>query len=339
MPRPRYTIRKLRKIPRCMAAVVFLMFVEPEVPAEEMADLKAGAEGFNRGDFTEAKRRFEKALAADAKNSEARLYLGRIALEEQRYRDGMHQLELASKECPTNAVYVLWLARGYGLQAKEAGIPGGLGPALKSKAAFEKAVALDPDLIEAREDLLQFHLEAPGIIGGSRRMARAQANEIKKRDPYVGLLVQGDLLLDERKFREAERIYQSAAEMKPAKPDAYYRLGRLCLETKEFGKASSSFENILQLDTNEVAACYYIGQTGALSGQGLPRAEEALKRYLLTRPRFYKPSLAAAHFCLGQIYERKGDRDLARAEFQRALKLEPDHKEAKASLRKLRSGP
>ncbi|MBM3838555.1 MAG: tetratricopeptide repeat protein [Verrucomicrobia bacterium] len=306
------------------------------IAATDAAALKGAIASFERHDFPAAERQFHRLLAADPANTEARLYLGRIALEEHRLTEGIDHLDHATRLNPTNAVYFLWLARGYGLQARNAGIPTGIGPALKSRAAFEKSVALDPGLIEAREDLIQFHREAPGIVGGSRRAARAHAIEIMKREPYIGALIQGDLLMDERKNREAESVYRGAAELKPGQVDAYYRIGLLHLKLKEYEKAFSAFERVLQIDINEVEACFYIGEAGAVSGQRLPRAAEALKAYLKTRPWSILPSLADAHFRLGQVYERQEKHELARAEFQAALKLEPGHKEAKAAFRKLR---
>src|SRR5262249_32319220 len=162
---------------------------------------------------------------------------------------------------------------------------------------------LAPDFIPAREDLIQFHRRAPGIIGGSRKAAEAQAQEISRRDPYLGWLIAGDLLIDKKKFLEAEARYRSASLLKPAKSDAFYRLGLLHLETKEFEQAFSAFERILSLDTNEMAAFFYIGHTGALSGKQLNRAEEALRIYLGTKPQIDRPSLAQAHFALGRVCE------------------------------------
>jgi tetratricopeptide (TPR) repeat protein len=309
----------------------------PTLAAADSAALKAAIESFNRHDLPEAKSQFQRLLAGESANAEARMYLGRLALEEGRLDDAIDHLDRAAQLNPTNAVYFLWLARGYGLQARKAGIPTGIGPALRSRSAFEKSVTLDPELIEAREDLIQFHRKAPGIVGGSRRAARSHANEIKKRDPYLGALIQGDLLMDERKYREAENVYRAAAETKPGHVDAYYRLGLLYSKRKEFEKAFPAFEKILQLDTNEVEACFYMGEAGALSGLRLPRAEEALKVYLRTRPWSIMPSLADAHFRLGQIYEHQRKHDLACVEFQAALKLDPDLQAVKAALRNLRS--
>ena len=142
--------------------------------------------------------------------------------------------------------------------------------------------------------------------------------------------------MDEKKYREAENMYRAAAESHPEKPDAYYRLGKLYLKTKEWDRAFSAFEKTLQADSGEVEALFGIGETGALSGQRLASAEEALKNYLNSKPWSFMPSLAEAHFRLGQIHERRGEHASARIEFQAALKLDPDYKEAKVALRKLK---
>lgn len=290
---------------------------------------------FNEQKFLAARRSFEAMLVTELKKGMAEYYLGRIALEEGDFDESVQHLERAVSIRSDHAEFFLWLARARGMQAQKAGVPGGIGPALKSKSAFEKAIALDPNLVEAREDLVQFHREAPGIIGGSRRVARLQAAEIKKRDTYIGTLVQGDLLLDEKKFREAERIYRSAVDMKPDHTEAYYRLGLLYLETKEIEKAFTAFDKILELKPSQITAEYYIGQTGATSGQRLSRAEAALKHYLATKPWSFMPSLSDAHFRLGQIYQQKNEASFARKEFEAALNLEPDHKEAKTALKRL----
>src|SRR5205085_11543518 len=44
----------------------------------------------------------------------------------------------------------------------------------------------DPNLIDARFSLIEFYLQAPGIMGGSETKAIEQANEIKRRDPLAG---------------------------------------------------------------------------------------------------------------------------------------------------------
>ena len=290
---------------------------------------------FEQHDFAEARPIFEAMVATNSANFDAKVYLGRIALEEGRLDDGVQLLEQASSGWGTNASAFLWLGRAYGLQARATGAPTGAGPARRAKAAFEKAISLDPDLIDGREGLVKFYREAPRIIGGGRKPALAEVEQIKKRDLYSGLLIHGDILMDARKYSEARRVYEQALEKKPEHVDAWYRLGILFIETKEFQKAFEAFDKILSMKADEQSVHYYIGKTCALSGQQLKRGEESLETYLKTKPWYIMPPLSAAHLHLATIYERQGRTDEARAEYQSVLKLNPACSGAKDRLRRL----
>ena len=303
----------------------------------------SGAELFREREFDAARRAFRAHLHSDPDNADVRLFLGWIALEEKKTDEAIDWVEQATRLDRTNAVYFYWLGRLYGIKAREAGFPSGAWLARKTKNLFEKAISLDPNHLSARVDLIRFHREAPAIVGGSRRSAQAQAKEVSKRDPYFGALVHGDLLKDEKKFREAERSYRSALTLNPQRLEARYRLGCHYQELNETEKAFAVFESILEIkpgvaapyETTPSEAHYYIGKTGAISGQRLDRAEEALKIYLKSKPDYLMPSLASAHLHLGTILERKANFRGAREEYLKALALEPDLREAKAALAKL----
>ena len=51
---------------------------------------------------------------------------------------------------------------------------------------------------------------------------------------------------------------------------------------------------------------------------------------------FPRPTLVGAHHRLGMIYERQGKKDLARAEYQAALSMDPANENAKKSLAALK---
>lgn len=80
----------------------------------------------------------------------------------------------------------------------------------RGRAAVERAIGLDPDNLGARTTLMQFLLQAPGIVGGSRDGARAQALEIERRDRERGLLARLDVATDGGKKGEILKVYDDA---------------------------------------------------------------------------------------------------------------------------------
>ncbi|MBM4258357.1 MAG: tetratricopeptide repeat protein [Deltaproteobacteria bacterium] len=113
---------------------------------------------------------------------------GQEALLAGQYENAIALFDQAIHLDTTNALYYLWLGRAYGHQAEQTKAGKQFFFARQVRKNLEKAVTLDPDLIEARLDLLTYYLQAPGLLGGGIEKAQAQAEEITKRDPHKGSL-------------------------------------------------------------------------------------------------------------------------------------------------------
>jgi tetratricopeptide (TPR) repeat protein len=77
---------------------------------------------------------------------------------------------------PKNSNFHHWLGKCYGRIAETVSWLKAISMAKKTRKEFEKAVELDEKNYNALEDLMQYYLEAPGFLGGSKK----KANEIKK---------------------------------------------------------------------------------------------------------------------------------------------------------------
>lgn len=318
-----------------LALLLVTAFAAPGLAADPPA-VEEGVRLFREGRFEEARAALTPAAEAKPANATAVFYLGRIALARDDVKDAERRFEAAVALDERSSIYHMWLGRAYGSQAQRAGKLSQIGLAKKTKAEFERASALDPDNLDAREDLMQYYLQAPGMVGGSVTKAREQAAEIQTRDPLRGTLAHASVAQDQKDFAGAERHYRSAVASFPDSLGPRYALGSFFTRRERYDEAFAVFDSVLAARPDEPIALYMIGRTGAISGQRLDRAEQALKDFLDAPPRPNSPRPAGAHWRLGTIYEQQGRKDLAEEEYRKSLALDPGFPDAKKSLAKLR---
>jgi len=273
--------------------------------------------------------------AAEPKNARAAEYLGRALLAQGQENEAIPWLEKAVTLQPGSSEAHLWLGRAYAQQALHANFLKQASLASKVHKAFERAVALDPESVEARLSLIDYYLLAPGIMGGSIAKAKEQAAEIARRDAMRGHRALGRIAESEKKFSDAAAQYEKAMTAFPDRNEPVYWRTNLAVSQKDWSRAFDLLEGLLRSRPGEAGACYQIGKVAVLSGQRVERGEECLKSYLRHEPGKDEPPLSWAHFRLAAIYEKTGRKDLARQEYQNALRLDPAMKEAKQALAKL----
>ena len=327
-----------RTLARLAAALVLAAapFAAAPLAAQGAVSTAAGVRLFDSGRFAEAKAQLTAAAQANPQDGTAAFYLGRIALAEGDGDAAARWLERATRLEPRNSSYYFWLGNAYGRQAlrtskiRQARLAG------RIRGAYEKAVALDPDNLDARSGLLQYYVVAPGFMGGSVSKAREQAREIGARSAFRGRLANAVIAERQKDMATAEREYAAAVDAAPDSAIAYAALGDLYRRTGRYDQAFATFGRMRRALPNEASALYLIGRTSAVSGERLDEGERALKAFIAGPRKPTDPPLASAHFRLGAIYEKQNRRDLARQEYETTLKLDPDQGEAKAGLRRVR---
>jgi tetratricopeptide (TPR) repeat protein len=260
---------------------------------------------------------------------------GRAAMARNDADTAATLFEKAVAQSPKSAEAHYLLGTAYGSQAQKASLFGQASLAGKTKDEFEKAVELDPNLLDARYGLVEFYAMAPGIIGGSYDKAFAQAAEIKKHDPLMAHRAAAFIYAHQKKPDDARNEYLAEVRELPSSARAHIDLGVSYIVDKNFKAAVEEFETAVRVEPAYMPAYFRIGQGAVLASSNYARGEEALRKYLTYTPKENEPSHARTHYWLGQIFEKQGKKAEARASFATSLKLNPNQKDVAEALKRV----
>lgn len=261
---------------------------------------------------------------------------GQTLLRDGKLDEAVEVLEQAVELAPNDAAAHHLLGAAYGRKAGAGSMFTKMRLASDVKEHFERAVELAPEDVEYRESLIQFYAQAPAVAGGGIDKAKAQALEIGKRDAVRGRMAEGLVARVAGKPDEALAHYRAAYALRPDDARLGVQLGIYLQELKRWDEAFGHFQLVVSRMPEAMPAWYQLGRTSVLANARHAEGEAALKRYLGWTPTAQDPPLAAARWRLGMLYEQMKKPAEARAEYQAALKLDPEHAEAKAALRKLK---
>ncbi len=247
------------------------------------------------GHVDEAIQTLQQQTTRAPTDAEAHNLLCRAYFQLEEWDRGISACERSVTLDPAKSFYHLWLGRIYGEKADGAGFLSAAGMAKKVRNEFERAVQLDPNSWEARTDLAEFYLEAPGIVGGGKDKTRAQADALTTLKPAMAHYILARIAEKNKNNANAEREYRAAIEVSQGGAHAWLNL--------------------------------------ALSGRNFPFAIQLLKRYL-SGPVEAEPAFKA-HYLLGQLLEKQEDRAAAAEEYRAALALAHEFTRAREALKRI----
>ena len=129
----------------------------------------------------------------------------------------------------------------------------------------------------------------------------------------------------------AYKQYEQILKIDKSSADAHYSMGRVLMQKKELSKAIEQFETAAKMDTDftSVRADLAIAYAQAKDyKKALATYDELAK--LIKSDALY---VSRIHVAKGQIYEKMGEDGSAKAEFEKALKLDKNNKEAAEALK------
>jgi tetratricopeptide (TPR) repeat protein len=114
---------------------------------------------------------------------------------------------------------------------------------------------------------------------------------------------------------------------------ATYLLGFFLQRQKRYNESAEVFEKTFQEHPDQMSLLYQVGRSYIFAEDSLDKAESCFKEYLKIKPKKLAPQWSDAHWRLGLVYDLKGETDLAIAELEEALRLDPDNKEFEKALK------
>lgn len=251
----------------------------------------------------------------------------------ERWDAGIQACQKAVALEPGNGRYHLWLGRAYGEKADHSGFWTAAGLAKKVRSEFETAVRLDPRDVDARSDLGEFYLEAPGIVGGGKDKAEAQAQQISTLDPSQSDILRAQIAEKKGDLTTAEYQYRAAIHDGGGKPGTWLGLAEFYRRHGRFDQMQDAIEHVSS--SRSCSFCLVrAAEVLVRAKREIPLAAQLVRRYLSGETDEDAPAFKA-HYLLGTLLEQQGNKQGAVDEYRAALSLAASFVPAQNALRRL----
>ncbi len=287
------------------------------------------------GNVDEAIRMLQAEIAVNGKDGPAYLLLCRAYYSEQQLDDAIRACQNAVRLMPRSSEAQDWMGRAYGGRADRAGPLAGFKLAYQVRDAFEAAVNLDPRSGAAVDDLAEYYVGAPAIVGGGLDKAEALAGRVAGNLPQAAHRIRG-LAAEKRKdYTSAERDFMAAVAL-GYQPEAWVNLGGFYVRRMQNAKAIDALQHAIAADKDKdasiVDAASYLMDIKSASDVAL----KALQEYLAGNGKTDAAPVIRVHLLISKLLAANGDKGGAKIELNKALELAPNYGAAKSALQGLR---
>lgn len=273
-------------------------------------------------------------LNTNPKDAQAHLLLCRAYYAGELADAAISECEAAMNGLSASSAAQDWLGRACGQKAQNAGPIAGYKLARRVQASFERAVDIDPKNGEAVDDLAEYYIAAPSIIGGGVDKAEALANRELKLAPQAAHRTYALAAETNKDYSRAEQEFR-AAVMVAGRPDAWADLGHYYARRKQYDQAVEALQKCRQADPAMDAAVVDAASILMEINREIEPAERMLRGYLGGKAKSDAAPAFKVHEQLARLLLKKGDKTGAKIEFEAALALTHDYASAKKALQSL----
>jgi Flp pilus assembly protein TadD len=259
---------------RHIGFVLSFLSVLPAAVAQGSYDQALGL--YNKTDYAAVIGQL-KSSATDAKSL---ALLGQAYLMSDEFHRASETLERAVALDPGNSTIQDWLGRAYGRRAEVAFPVSAISLATKARDAFEKAVRLNPANTDAVNDLFEFYLQAPAMLGGGMDKARSLLPLIGKTDRAEIHFAFARMSEEQKDFARAEAEYRRAAERAPAEAGRMIDLAKFLAKHGRVEESDRAFETAEKIRPNAPQLMYARAESWIHAKRNLDQARDLLRRYI-----------------------------------------------------------
>ena len=316
-------------IRRIFSSLIFsLLMIAPAVAGADESAPRLLATGH----VDEAIATLDHQISAEPNDAIAHNLLCRAYFSLGDWDRGIRECEEAVALDPDNSQFHLWLGRIYGEKADKANFFTAAGLAKRVVREFEAAVHLNPRNVDARTDLAEFYLEAPGIVGGGRDKAEQQADSLQPLDPAKAHWVNARIAEKKHDNTGAEKEYRAAIDASHGAASAWLNLGLFYRHSERWDDMEQALLHVRSAPLDRPDALVDAAEILIHSNRNLAEAVQLLHAYMNSNSAVEQAPAFKVHYLLGTASEKLGDKRQAVAEYQSALELAREFQPARQAL-------
>jgi tetratricopeptide (TPR) repeat protein len=233
---------------------------------------------------------------------------------------------------PDSSDYYLWLGQAYGEKAGHANPFSAMSLAGKARRAFERAVELNPRNVEARSALAEFYIDAPGIVGGGQDKARGQAEALASLSPAKAHYLKGRLAEKAKDTATAEKEYKAAIEASGGNANDWLNLALFYKHLERFDDMEQTLNRAAHAPAAANEVLIECAEILVRTNRNLSGALEYARRFVSSGASLEKSPIFKAHYVLGTILEKQGNKAAAAQEYRAALATASTFEPARKAL-------
>jgi len=299
-----------------------------ETLVQRLMDAANAGEDLPASFLDEAEQRLERALDQDSSNGPAHMGLAFIARERGEESEARKRAKKATRHAPDNAEFWHWRGNMIFENIDDVTIFSKGTMASAGRNAYETAIELDPDHIDAHRALSVFYFRAPGIIGGSREKSKQIAEKMLTFGPagaYHGQLMLGYHAAGVGEWQRMDEAFERAFKAARNQEERVKALRERASMLLEYKNAPDEALEIAER-IREVApeGSHVADLMAGLAHQQAGDEDKAIE--FLKAAIDKSPDGATALYELAESYRRAGRADAAVETYRRFLREAPaDH--------------